>query len=253
MNFFAAFGERIIFMVAYVGALASLTMQTFRALPQFNWNRTLYQASKLGVDSILIVAIISVFMGMVMTYQLAAKFVEFGAQSVAGGAVFIALARELGPIMTGVTVAGRVGAAITAEIGSMKVTEQLDALEVMATPPVSYLVLPRVLACMVMLPILVGFSDAIGSLGGYFVATNYTDINSTDYMQSIKDFATVKDLYGGLIKAVFFGFIIALVGCYQGMNAKTGAEGVGVATTESVVHSIILIFISNYFLSVLIF
>ena len=93
MNFFAAFGERVIFMIAYVGALSSLTMQTFRALPQFNWNRTLYQASKLGVDSILIVTIISVFMGMVMTYQLAAKFVEFGAQSVAGGAVFIALAR----------------------------------------------------------------------------------------------------------------------------------------------------------------
>ena len=155
--------------------------------------------------------------------------------------------------MTGITVAGRVGAAITAEIGSMKVTEQLDALEVMATPPISYLVLPRIIACMVMMPVLIGFSDAVGTWGGYFIAANYTEISDVTYYNSIRDFAKVSDLTTGLIKGIFFGGIVALVGCYKGMTAKTGAEGVGVATTQSVVTSIILIFISNYFLSVILF
>lgn len=253
MKFFAMVGRTVLLLLGEFGALVTLAAKTFAAARNFHWGRTLYQASKLGVDSLMIVATISLFTGMVMTYQLAGEFVKYGAQEVVGAVIFVSIGRELGPVLTGITVAGRVGAAITAEIGSMKVTEQLDALEVMATPPISYLVLPRMIACMVMMPILIGFSDAVGAWGGYFVAANYTEISPEAYYNSIRDFAKVSDLTTGLIKGFFFGGIVALVGCYKGMNAKTGAEGVGVATTQSVVMSIILIFISNYFLSVLLF
>lgn len=249
----AKIGQYTLMALANIGALVTLAWKTLLSVRDFHWGRTLHQASRLGVDSLLIVSTISLFTGMVITLQLATEFVKYGAQNVLGAVVFIAIGRELGPVLTGVTVAGRVGAAITAEIGSMKVTEQLDALEVMATPPISYLVLPRVLACMAMMPILIGFSDAIGTYGGYFVAANYTSVTGEMYYTSIQDFADISDLTAGLIKGFFFGGIIALVGCYKGMTARTGAEGVGIATTQSVVMSIILIFISNYFLSVLLF
>lgn len=249
----AKIGQYTLLALSSLGALATLAWKTCLSIRDFSWKRTLYQAASLGVDSLLIVSIISLFTGMVMTLQLANEFIKYGAQNVVGAVVFIAIGRELGPVLTGVTVAGRVGAAITAEIGSMKVTEQLDALEVMATPPVSYLVLPRVIACMVMMPLLIAFSDAIGTYGGYFVASNYTSITGEMYYTSIQDFATMADMTAGLIKGFVFGGIIALVGCYKGMSAKTGAEGVGLATTQSVVMSIILIFISNYFLSTILF
>jgi conserved hypothetical integral membrane protein len=252
-NFLAAIGQAVLSILNSLGALTILTGRTLGSMRDFHWGRVLYQASRLGVDSLLIVSTISLFTGMVMTFQLAAEFIKYGAQNVVGAVVFIAIGRELGPVLTGVTVAGRVGAAITAEIGSMKVTEQLDALEVMATPPISYLVLPRVIACMIMMPILIGFSDAIGTYGGYFVASNYNGITGQMFYTSIQDFAEISDLTAGLIKGFFFGGIIALVGCYKGMTARSGAEGVGVATTQSVVMSIILIFISNYFLSLFLF
>ena len=163
------------------------------------------------------------------------------------------LARELAPVLTGVVLAGRVGAAITAEIGSMKVTEQIDALRVMATNPIAYLVVPRLIACVFMLPVLVVFGDIIGTIGGYLVATLYAGIGSFTYLHSIKVFVVVNDVTGGLIKSMFFGAIIALIGCYKGLNTAQGAEGVGRATTGSVVTSMILIFISNYFLSLILY
>jgi phospholipid/cholesterol/gamma-HCH transport system permease protein len=167
--------------------------------------------------------------------------------------VAIAMARELAPVLTGVVVAGRVGAAITAEIGSMKVTEQIDALRVMAINPIKYLVVPRLLACVIMVPILVIFADIIGTVGGYLVATLYADISSFTYIHSITLFTVVNDIIGGLVKAMFFGGIIAIIGCYKGLTTGEGAEGVGRATTASVVSSIILIFISNYFLSLVLY
>ena len=190
---------------------------------------------------------------MVLAVQTAKEFVRFGAAASVGGVVAIAMARELVPVLTGVVVAGRVGAAIAAEIGSMKVTEQIDALRVMAVNPVRYLVVPRVWACLLMLPILVIYGNILGSVGGYFVATSYAKISGYTYLNSIKVFMEFYDLFGGMIKSMFFGVIIALVGCFRGMNAQQGAEGVGVATTASVVLSIILIFIFNYFLSVLLY
>lgn len=212
-----------------------------------------HQMSHLGVDSLPIVLLTILFTGMVMTVQTAHEFIKYGAQSSVGGVVSIAMGRELSPVLTGVVIAGRVGAAITAEIGSMKVTEQIDALRVMAMNPIQYLVVPRFLACVFMAPILVIFADMIGTLGGYLVATLYAGIGSFTYLHSIKVFAVVNDVVGGLVKAMVFGGIVAIIGCYKGLHTEEGAEGVGKATTGSVVTSIILIFISNYFLSLLLY
>jgi phospholipid/cholesterol/gamma-HCH transport system permease protein len=207
----------------------------------------------LGVDSLPIVLLTILFTGMVMTVQTAHEFIKYGAQSSVGGVVAIAMSRELAPVLTGVVVAGRVGAAITAEIGSMKVTEQIDALRVMATNPVAFLVVPRVIACVLMIPILICFADIIGTIGGYLVATLYADISSFTFLHSIKVFTVVNDIIGGLIKGMFFGAIIAVIGCHKGLTTAEGAEGVGRATTGSVVASMILIFISNYFLSLILY
>ena len=161
----------------------------------------------------------------------------------------IAMGRELGPILVGVVLAGRVGAAITAEIGTMKVTEQIDALRVMATDPVGYLVVPRVVACMIMVPILAFYGVVIGIAGGYFVATAIKGLSPSTYLDSIQMFSTISDFTLGLVKSSIFGAVIALVGAYKGMNTKMGAEAVGFSTTSSVVTSIILVFVLNYFLS----
>jgi phospholipid/cholesterol/gamma-HCH transport system permease protein len=190
---------------------------------------------------------------MVMTLQTAHEFIKYGAQSSVGGLVAVAMGRELAPVLTGVVFAGRVGAAITAEIGSMKVTEQIDALRVMAVNPIAYLVVPRLIACMVMLPVLVIFADVIGTIGSYLIATTYSSITPFTFFNSIKVFAVPHDIVGGLIKAVFFGAIVAVVGCHKGLTTAQGAEGVGQATTGSVVLSIILIFVSNYFLSIVLY
>ena len=165
----------------------------------------------------------------------------------------IAMARELVPVLTGVVVAGRIGAAIAAEIGTMKVTEQVDALRVMAANPVSFLVVPRFIAIVLMMPVLVVFANLIGNIGGWIVAHYYAGIGTFTYENSIKVLAETYDMVGGMIKSSVFGAIIAIVGCYKGLNAPNGAEGVGLATTASVVLSIILIFITNYFLSILLY
>lgn len=254
MEVLEAIGRRVLQLLEQIGSVMTLLGQTCRQLTKRPKGRhVLQQMAHLGVDSLPIVLLTILFTGMVITLQTAHEFVKYGAQSSVGGGVAIAMGRELAPVLTGVVVGGRVGAAITAEIGSMKVTEQIDALRVMAVNPVHYLVVPRFLACMLMLPLLVVMADVIGTLGGYIVAVYYADINAFTYMNSIDVLAEVGDVTGGLIKAMVFGGIIAIIGCYKGLTTQTGAEGVGRATTESVVTSIILIFISNYFLSMLLY
>lgn len=213
----------------------------------------IHQMAHLGADSLPIVLLTILFTGMVMTVQTAHEFIKYGAQSSVGGVTAIAMGRELAPVLTGVVTAGRVGAAITAEIGSMKVTEQIDALKVMAVNPTAYLVVPRFLACILMLPILIVFADIIGTVGGYIVATLFSGISSYTFLNSIKVFAVINDVLAGIVKGMFFGGIIAIIGCYKGLTTAPGAEGVGRATTSSVVNSIILIFVCNYFLSLLLF
>ena len=209
------------------------TMKQLRHKPRMK--HIVAQMSHLGVDSLTIVSLTLLFTGVVFTLQTAHELIRFGAQSTG----------ELGPVLVGVVCAGRVGAAITAEISTMKVTEQIDALRVMAVSPVDYLIVPRMLACMAVVPLLTVFGDLIGVLGGYIVAVYYSGISSYLFMNSIDLFAEIKDLTGGMIKAVFFGNVIAVLGCYYGLNCPEGAEGVGKATTKTVVSSIIVIFILN--------
>ena len=227
------------------------TMKQLRHKPRIN--HIIAQMSHLGADSLLIVSLTLLFTGVVFTLQTAHELIRFGAQSTVGGIVTIAIGRELGPVLVGVVCAGRVGAAITAEVSTMKVTEQIDALRVMAVSPVDYLIVPRMIACMVVIPILTVFGDVIGVFGGWIVAVYYSGISSTVYTNSIQIFADTYDLTGGLIKAIFFGNVIAVLGCYYGLNCPDGAEGVGKATTKTVVSSIIVIFILNALLTFIIY
>lgn len=246
-------GRLVLTNLESMGRVILLCGETLYNLRRLNPRHVVQQMAYLGVDSLPIIMLTILFTGMVMTVQTAHEFIKYGAQSSVGGMVSVAMGRELAPVLTGVVTAGRVGAAITAEIGSMKVTEQIDALRVMATNPVAYLVVPRFVACVLMLPILVVFADVIGTIGGYLVATLYAGIGSFTFTHSIKIFAVVNDVTGGMVKAMFFGAIIAIIGCHKGLTTETGAEGVGKATTGSVVTSIILIFISNYFLSLILY
>ena len=246
-------GKFIIKACASTGKIVNLFLETCHRLREANVAETVRQMAKLGTDSLPIVVVTTMCTGMVLAVQTAKEFVRFGAADSVGGIVAIAMGRELAPVLAGVVVAGRIGAAIAAEIGTMKVTEQIDALRVMATNPISYLVVPRFIAIVLMLPILIIFANVVGSIGGWIVATNYADISSYSYIDSIQVFTEPWDLVGGMIKGGFFGAIIAIVGCHKGLGAQQGAEGVGVATTASVVLSIILIFVTNYFLSVILF
>lgn len=253
MNIVESVGSSLINVCKTAGGMSLLFIDTLRKIKDIDLKETIRQMALLGADSLPIVTATILCTGMVFSVQTAKEFVELGASSTVGGIVAIAMARELVPILTGVVVAGRIGAAIAAEIGTMKVTEQIDALRVMAANPVSYLVVPRFLAIICMMPILVLFGNLIGDIGGWGVAHFYAGISSHSFANSVKMYAEMYDVVGGMIKSCVFGGIIAIVGCYNGLNAPNGAEGVGLATTASVVLSIILIFIVNYFLSILIY
>ena len=241
MNWLEAIGAFTLSRLTEIGRAIILVGQTIKQLPMINFWHVLQQMAHLGVDSLPIISITLLFAGGVMTLQITDVLITYGAQS------------TVGPILVGVVLAGRVGAAITAEIGTMKVTEQIDALRVMATNPIGYLVVPRVAACMIMVPILAFYGVVIGIAGGYFVATSIKGLSPQTYLDSIQMFSTVSDFTLGLLKASVFGAVIALVGAYKGMNTKMGAEAVGFSTTSSVVTSIILVFILNYFLSSVLF
>ena len=248
-----ACGKRILAFCAASGRITMLLMQTLRRLKDADWHEVVRQMALLGADSLPIVLMTILCTGMVFSVQTAKEFVRLGASSTVGGIVAIAMARELVPVLVGVVVAGRIGAAIAAELGTMKVTEQIDALRVMAANPVSFLVVPRFIAMVLMMPLLVVFANLIGNIGGWVVAHYYAGIGAFTYTNSIKMLAEFYDVFGGMLKSAVFGGIIAIIGCYKGLNAPNGAEGVGLATTASVVLSIILIFIFNYFLSILIY
>mgnify|MGYP000033301539 FL=1 len=247
-------GRIVLKWLGYTGEVMLLLGETLRQMKKPPRLRLVFaQMAHLGVDTLPIVALTLLFTGMVMTLQVVHEFIRFGAQATIGGVIAIAIGRELGPVLVGVVAAGRVGAAITAEISTMKVTEQIDALRVLATNPVGYLVVPRIIACMVMVPLLTVFGDVVGVLGGWLVASGGRGISSYLYWHSIDMFAVPHDLTGGLVKAAVFGVIIALLGCYCGLKAPEGAEGVGVATTRSVVSAIIMIFCANCFLSLMLY
>lgn len=252
-NFCRSVGKGVLDFCARTGRVVNLFLDTCRQLHHADGREVLRQMAKLGADSLPIVSMTSACTGMVMSVQTAKEFVKLGAADSVGGIVAIAMGRELAPILAGVVVAGRIGASIAAEIGTMKVTEQIDALRVMAVSPTRYLVAPRFLAIVLMMPVLVIYANVVGDVGGWLVADNYAGINSHMFTESIRGFIEAWDVLAGLIKGAVFGAIIAIIGCHKGLTAKQGAEGVGMATTASVVLSIILIFIANYFLSVILF
>lgn len=211
------------------------------------------QMEFVGVKSIFVVVLTGTFTGMVMALQGYYGFRLFGAETLVGSTVALGMTRELGPVLTALMVTARAGSAMAAELGTMKVTEQIDALYVMATNPVKYLIVPRVVASIIMLPVLTIVSDFMGILGGYFVGVMVLNINEGAFVRNITRYVELGDLYNGLTKAAVFGLILSLIGCYKGFTTTGGAEGVGRATTEAVVLSSITILISDYFLTAIMF
>ena len=214
---------------------------------------TIAQASILGVQSTVIVLLTSLFTGMVISLESANSAKAYGVSSLVGGAVTYVSARELGPMLTAVVVAGRAGAAIAAELGSMVVTEQIEALEALGLSPVQMLVVPRLLAMLAMLPLLTILADIVAISGGMVLAKNVAQISYHEYIESARVFADYSDFIKGMIKAFVFAVIIVIVACYQGFGVRGGAAGVGKATTGSVVISIILIFVANFLMSLFFF
>lgn len=241
-------------VLAHLGAMTMMLAQavSFILRRRVNLRDTIEQMKRIGVESLPMVSITGFATGMVLVVQIGDQFVKMGAETYVGGVVALALARELSPILTSIVVAGRIGSAMAAEIGTMRVTEQIDALETLAVSPVRYLVVPRLIAGVAMLPLLTIFSNLIGMIGGLLVATAQFHMSTVSFVESIKAQLLVSDILGGLLKATIFGLIIATVGCYRGFITRGGAEGVGESTTGSVVTAIVIILVSNYFLAVLI-
>jgi phospholipid/cholesterol/gamma-HCH transport system permease protein len=205
----------------------------------------------IGVNSVMVVGMTSLLTGMVLAMQTYYAFRMFAAESLVGATVALSMTRELGPVITALMVTGRAGSAIAAEIGSMRVTEQIDALRVMAVSPVQYLVAPRILAGLIMVPLLTALSDLIGVAGGYLIGVKLLGINAGIFMGRIYDLVDTGDVFNGLAKAAVFGVILTLVGCYKGYYTSGGAEGVGRATTNAVVVSSVLILVADYIMTAL--
>lgn len=214
---------------------------------------TLEQLMMAGPESLVIILLTAATIGMVFTVQVAAEFLRFGVGSAVGGVLAIALGREMAPLITAVVLAGRVGSAFAAEIGTMQVTEQIDALYMLKTDPIDYLVMPRVIACCVMMPILTILSFVTGMLGGLILADVVYGISNVVFLNSARLLLTPYDLLCSVIKGLVFGWLIAVIGCNWGLTTTGGAKGVGQSTTTAVVTALLMIFISNFLLSWLMF
>lgn len=234
-----------------LGQLVLLTYETCWCFVRERWEvrAWILQFYTIGVKSLSITNITSIFTGMVLALQAALALSAFGAERFVGDLVSLTITRELGPVLTALLVGGRVGAGITAELGSMKVTQQLDAMRAMATSPVHKLVLPRILACVVCLPVLTMIADFLGIMGGMLLSAFELNIDGHFYLSRVFDALSMSDIGSGLGKSVFFGFFIGLIACNNGMRVEGGADGVGHATTATVVNASILILISDFFLT----
>ncbi len=255
MNFFAAIGRTFLGFLAATGRLAKFTGETLSHVvrPPIYTLLILKQMLSIGYFSLPVVGLTAFFTGAVLCLQIYIGGNRYGAEAFVPQIVVLGIVRELGPVIAGLMVAGRVSAAIAAEIGTMRVTEQIDALTTLSTNPFKYLVVPRLVAAVISMPILVAVADSIGVYGGYIVGTQSLGFNGAVYMQNTMDFVTNSDIVSGLVKAGVFGFIIALMGCYHGFNSKGGAQGVGAATTAAVVSASILILAANYLMTSILF
>jgi len=254
----AALGRRVLGLRAALARLADLINQTaywmvigpFRA-KGFRWRWMIRQMVATGVGSVPIVGLISLAVGMILALQSAIQLRRVGALVYVATLVSVSIVRELGPLMTAIILAGRSGSAFAAEIASMTVAEEVDALKVMGLPPVKLLVVPKAVALMITLPCLTIMADLIGIAGGFMIGVGWLGLGFGSYLHQTVVFMTLGDVFSGLIKSVFFALIIALVGCYQGFSVSGGAEGVGRRTTASVVTSIFLIIVADCFFTVL--
>ena len=255
LDFLAAIGRGVIGLCRGAGAVAVFAGVALSHMvrPPF-YGRLFGKALlEIGFFSLPVVAMTAVFTGMVLALQSYTGFARFSAQGAVANLVVLSVTRELGPMLAGLMVAGRVGAAMAAELGTMRVTDQIDALSTLSTHPMKYLVVPRLLAGIVALPMLVLIADILGVMGGFIVSTLKLGFNVGNYLTNTINFVQTDDVVSGLVKAGVFGFLIALMGCYQGYNSKGGAQGVGAATTSAVVSASILILAFDYVLTEMFF
>ena len=254
-RFLAALGHPVLALLAAMGRLTIFALQTLRHLvtPPF-YAREFGQALlQIGWFSLPVVGMTALFTGGALALQIYSGGSRFNAEAVVPQIVAIGMARELGPVLGGLMVAARVASSIAAEIGTMKVTEQVDALVTLSTHPMKYLTVPRVLAATLAVPVLVGVGDSIGIAGGWLVGVTRLDFNSVTYLKNTTDFLEFWDVGSGLVKGAVFGFIVALMGCYYGLNSGRGAQGVGAATKFAVVAASVAILAANYVLTGLFF
>jgi len=253
-------GQRVINAFQYMSDVLELTSETLYWIflapfkgKSIRWQSTIEQMVRMGYESIPIVALISFFVGLIIAMQSAYQLQQFGATIYVANLVAVSITRELAPLLTAIVITGRSGSAITAEIGTMKVSEEIDALTTMGFNPVKFLIVPRTIAMLIMLPCLTVMADFIGIVGGYLISMATLNITSIRYINQTVHALAFNDVFGGLFKSLFFAFIIAKIGSYEGFNVKGGAEGVGKSTTKSVVTSIFLIIAADVICTALFF
>jgi len=251
LDIFETTGQAFLGFLASLGALINFTAKALSHIvrPPYYFGQLGRQLIDIGFYSLPVVGLTTAFSGMVMALQSNSGFEDFAAESSVANVVVFSITRELAPVLAGLMVAGRIGASMAAELGTMRVTEQIDALTTLATNPMKYLVVPRIVAGILMLPVLVLVGDIIGIFGGYIVAIYKLDFNAGTYIQATYDSLDYLGVMSGIVKAAVFGFLVSLMGCYHGYNSGRGAQGVGIATTNAVVSSSILILISNYLIT----
>ena len=255
MNPLALIGRTLLQFLATVGRFARFALRATKHCflpPLYLW-QILRQFVDIGYYSLPVVGLTALFTGMVLALQSHTGFARFDAESAIPTVVILSITRELGPVMGGLMVAGRIGAAIAAELGTMRVTEQIDALTTLSTNPYKYLIAPRVIAGVLVMPLLVLIADIIGVFGGFLVCVYDLKFNAANYISQSWHYLEHRDVTSGLWKAAVFGFIITIMGCYHGFNSKGGAQGVGAATTNAVVSASILILVTNYLMTGLFF
>lgn len=254
-GFLASIGRSTLALLASIGRLAIFTGATLSHILRgpFYFGELGHQLLRIGYFSLPVVALTTLFTGGALALQIYAGGARFNAESAVPSIVAIGMVRELGPVLAGLMVAGRVASSIAAELGTMRVTEQIDALTTLSTNPMKYLVVPRVVAATLVMPLLVLVGNTIGVMGGYLVGVARLGFNATTYIQNTVDFLTLGDVNSGLIKAAVFGFILGIMGCYNGYYSDRGAQGVGQATTNAVVSASVLILSVNYLLTELLF
>jgi len=255
-NFFALFGRPVFFILNIFNQVGDFIIFQFKLIPlffkpPFRIKEIFIQMDIVGIGSVGVIALTGIFTGMVEAVQLYQGFHEFGAESIMGYTIFISISKELGPVFAGLMVTSRAISAMAAELGTMRVTEQIDALDLLAVNSKKYLIIPRVVATTISLPLLVALFDFLGNVSAYLISTKALGVNPTQYVDTINQYLDYSEIFSGIIKGFVFGWMISAIGTYVGYNAKGGAKGVGQATTNAVVYSAIMIFVLDYFLSAL--